>query len=220
MATTTAACSTLQIRPIRRPRPDDAAASDNTFGTDRTLAYAPCRSLGGRDRKTKSEASRVAGLQGTTGWDFDVGAATSRARYWKTPTRASSGTARCRPPSITAPIASTAPNTTAPDVLAAVSPASDRTDQLGRKSSTPRSRASWMALPGGPLGSPSASKTDGRGEQLAVPFNRHPATSLGLGYPSSRRAARSAMYGEVTVPDEVARVMVRHMTTTHFGNSD
>jgi len=57
-----------------------AGHPDNTFGVDRSLFIRP-QELGGRDQKTDNQVFRlVEGLQGTAwGWDFDVGARTSRA---------------------------------------------------------------------------------------------------------------------------------------------
>ena len=94
-ATTTAASSTRRTRPIlivHGLMTLPAGHPDNTFGVDRTLAYAPAE-LGGRDQTTKNQVFRIVeGLQGTAwGWDFDVGAAYIKSR-WRTPTRASSAT--------------------------------------------------------------------------------------------------------------------------------
>ncbi len=99
-----------------------ASHPDNTFGVDRTLAYAPSE-LGGRDQTTKNETIRIVqAFQGSNaGYDWEVGAAYIKSRLENTNTgfirydvmqaALNDGTYRI-----------TSPNITDPAVLRAVSP--------------------------------------------------------------------------------------------------
>jgi len=178
-----------------------AGHPDNTFGVDRTLAYAPAE-LGGRDQTTKNQVFRsVLGLQGSTwGWDFDVGAAyiksklensnTGYIRYSVMQDALNNGTYRIN-----------SPNTTSPDVLAAVSPTLVTNPTSSVKLIDAKISRELMALPGGPLGVAFGAET--RWEEAtnpAVPFTDI-GDIVGLGYSqfdSKRRVF--AMFGEVTAP--------------------
>ncbi|HSC64362.1 MAG TPA: TonB-dependent receptor [Caldimonas sp.] len=178
-----------------------AGHPDNTFGVNRTLAYSPAE-LGGRDQTTKNQVFRaVAGLQGTTwGWDFDVGAAyiksklentnTGYIRYSVMQDALNNGTYRIN-----------SPNTTSPDVLAAVSPPLVTEPTTSVKLLDIKVSRELMNLAGGPLGIALGAET--RWEQStnpAVPFTDI-GDIVGLGYSkfdASRRVY--AMFGELTAP--------------------
>ncbi len=178
-----------------------AGHPDNTFGVDRTLAYAPAE-LGGRDQVTKNEVFRIVqGLQGTAwGWDFDVGAAYIKGRLENTNTgfirygvmqdALNNGTYRIN-----------SPNTTSPAVLAAVSPDLRTTPTSSVKLIDAKISRELTALPGGPLGIALGAET--RWESAnnpAVPFT-DTGEIVGLGFSqfsASRRVI--AMFGEITAP--------------------
>jgi len=174
---------------------------DNTFGVPRTLAYAP-NELGGRDQTTKNEVWRVVGgLQGTAaGWDYDVGAAYIGSRLQNTNTgfivydamqaALNNGTYRINNP-----------NTTSPDVLAAVSPALHTTPTSSVSLIDAKISREVMQLEGGGLGV--AFGTEMRWEKAenpAVP-GTDTASIVGLGYSAFNASRRVfAIYGELTAP--------------------
>ena len=178
-----------------------AGHPDNTFGVDRTLAYAPAE-LGGRDQVTKSEVVRiVTGLQGTTaGWDFDVGAAYIKSRLENTnkgfirysvmQDALNNGTYRIN-----------SPNTTSPDVLAAVSPDLRTTPTSEVKLIDFKASRELMPLQGGSLGL--ALGAEIRWEAAnnpPVPFTDI-GDIVGLGFSEFSANRRvTAMFGEVTAP--------------------
>ena len=178
-----------------------ATHPDNHTGTDRTLAYAPAE-LGGRDQTTQNSVYRlVQGLQGTAwGWDFDIGAAYIKSRLEDTNTgyirysvmqaALNNGTYRIN-----------SPNTTSPDVLAAVSPELRTTPTSSIKLVDVKASRELMTLPGGALAIALGAETRWEAASTpAVPYTDI-GDIVGLGYSkfdSSRRVF--AMFGEVTAP--------------------
>jgi iron complex outermembrane receptor protein len=178
-----------------------AGHPDNTFGVDRTLAYAPAE-LGGRDQVTKNEVFRIVqGLQGTAwGWDFDVGAAYIKGRLENTNTgfirysvmqdALNNGTYRIN-----------SPNTTSPDVLAAVSPALRTTPTSSVKLIDAKVSRELTTLAGGPLGIALGAETRWEAaNNPAVPFTDI-GDIVGLGFSQFSASRRVwAMFGELTAP--------------------
>ena len=178
-----------------------ASHPDNTFGVDRTLAYAPLE-LGGRDHKTDNTVFRlVQGLQGNAfGWDFDVGAAYIKSRLKNQQTgfinydafqaALNNGTYRIN-----------RPNTTSPSVLATVSPTLEDTSTSSIKSIDAKASRELMALPGGPLGVAIGGEMRWEAANTPPVPGTDTGSIVGLGY-SSFSATRkvSAIYGEVTAP--------------------
>ncbi|MEO8311854.1 MAG: TonB-dependent receptor [Caldimonas sp.] len=178
-----------------------AGHPDNTFGVDRTLAYAPAE-LGGRDQVTKNEVFRIVeGLQGTAwGWDFDLGAGYIKGRLQNTNTgfirygvmqdALNNGTYRIN-----------SPNTTAPAVLAAVSPELRTTPTSSVKLLDAKVSRELTALPGGPLGIALGAET--RWESAnnpAVPYT-DTGEIVGLGFSQFSASRRvTAVFGELTAP--------------------
>jgi iron complex outermembrane receptor protein len=178
-----------------------AGHPDNTFGVDRTLAYAPAE-LGGRDQMTKNEVFRIVeGLQGTAwGWDFDVGAGyikgrlqnvnTGFIRYGVMQDALNNGTYRIN-----------SPNTTSPAVLAAVSPELRTTPTSSVKLIDAKISRELTALPGGPLGLALGAET--RWESAnnpAVPYT-DTGEIVGLGFSQFSASRRvTAVFGELTAP--------------------
>jgi len=178
-----------------------ASHPDNTFGVDRTLAYAPLE-LGGRDQKTDNTVLRlVQGLQGSAyGWDFDIGAAYIKSRlknqnfgfinYDVMQAALNNGTYRIN-----------APNTTAPSVLAAISPTLETIPTSSIKSIDLKVSRSLMELPGGPLGLALGAET--RWESASSPPvpGTETGSIVGLGYSGFNASRRvSAFYGELSAP--------------------
>ena len=205
----------LMILPANHP--------DNTFGVDRTLAYAPAE-LGGRNQTTQNDVFRIVeGLQGTAwGWDFDVGAAYIKGRLENTSTgyirysvmqaALNNGTYRIN-----------SPNTTAPAVLAAVSPALRTTPTSSVKLIDAKVSRELVTLAGGPMAIALGAET--RWEDAnnpAVPYT-DTGDIVGLGFSQFSASRRvTAVYAEVTAP--VTKWMelsgaVRRDHYSDFGNS-
>jgi len=178
-----------------------AGHPDNTFGVDRTLAYAPLE-LGGRDQKTDNTVIRlVQGLQGNAfGWDFDVGAAYIKSRlkndnygyinYDAMQAALNNGTYRIN-----------RPNTTAPSVLAAISPTLETIPTSSIKSIDAKISRELMALPGGSLGVALGAETRWEAANTPAVPGTETASIVGLGYSKFSATRRvSALYGEVTAP--------------------
>lgn len=174
---------------------------DNTFGVDRTLAYAPSE-LGGRDQKTDNTVFRlVQGLQGNAfGWDFDVGAAYIKSRlknqntgyinYDAMQAALNNGTYRINSPS-----------TTAPSVLAAVSPTLETIPTNSIKSIDVKVSRELMSLPGGPLGIALGAETRWESANSPPVPGTDTGAIVGLGFSGFNASRRvSAAYGEVTAP--------------------
>jgi iron complex outermembrane receptor protein len=178
-----------------------ASHPDNPFGVDRALGYRPAE-LGGRDQKTDNQVFRlVQGLQGNAyGWDFDIGAAYIKSRLKNTnygfinydvmQAALDNGTYRLN-----------SPNTTAPGVLAAISPALETTPTSSIKSIDMKVSRSLMELPGGPLGL--ALGAEHRWENANNPPvpGTESASIVGLGYSAFNASRRvTAFYGELSAP--------------------
>lgn len=200
-----------------------AGHPDNTFGVDRTLAYAPLE-LGGRDQRTDNTVIRlVQGLQGNAfGWDFDIGASYIKSRlkndnygyinYDAMQAALNNGTYRIN-----------RPNTTAPDVLNAISPKLSTTPTSSIKSIDAKASRELMALPGGALGV--ALGAEARWESADTPAvpGTDTGSIVGLGYSQfSAKRRVQAVYGELTAP--VTKWLelngaVRYDHYSDFGNS-
>jgi len=178
-----------------------AGHPDNTFGVDRTLAYAPLE-LGGRDQKTDNTVIRlVQGLQGNAyGWDFDIGAAYIKSRlkndnygyinYDIMQAALNNGTYRIN-----------RPNTTAPSVLAAISPTLETIPTSSIKSLDIKVSRELMALPGGSLGVALGAETRWEAANSPAVPGTDTGAIVGLGYSQFSATRRvSALYGEVTAP--------------------
>jgi iron complex outermembrane receptor protein len=178
-----------------------ASHPDNTFGVDRTLAYAPLE-LGGRDQKTDNTVIRlVQGLQGNAyGWDFDIGLSYIKSRlkndnygyinYDVMQAALNDGTYRIN-----------RPNTTAPSVLAAVSPTLSTVPTSSIKSIDAKASRELMALPGGPLGLALGAETRWEAANTPAVPGTDTGSIVGLGYSQFSATRRvSAMYGELTAP--------------------
>jgi iron complex outermembrane recepter protein len=174
---------------------------DNSFGVDRAFGYRPAE-LGGRDQKTDNEVFRIVqGLTGTAfGWDYDFGAAYIKSRLENTNTgfilydvmqaALDNGTYRINNP-----------NTTAPGVLAAVSPDLLNVPTSSIKSIDFKVTRELTALPGGPLGL--ALGAEHRWEAANTPAVPHTDTAevVGLGYSAfSAKRRVTAFYGELNAP--------------------
>jgi iron complex outermembrane receptor protein len=178
-----------------------ASHPDNPTGTDRTLAYAPLE-LGGRDQRTDNQVLRlVQGLQGNAwGWDFDVGAAYIKSRLkndnygyinWDAMQAAlTNGTYRIN-----------SPNTTAPSVLAAVSPTLENVPTSSIKSIDIKASRELMALPGGALGIALGAETRWETANTPPVPGTDTGAIVGLGYSAFNASRRvSAVYGELSAP--------------------
>ena len=174
---------------------------DNTFGVDRTLAYAP-QELGGRDHKTDNTVIRlVQGLQGNAfGWDFDIGASYIKSRlkndnygyinYDAMQAALNNGTYRIN-----------RPNTTAPSVLAAISPTLETIPTSSIKSIDAKVSRELMALPGGQLGVALGAETRWEASSSPAVPGTDTGSIVGLGYSQFAASRReTAIYGEVTAP--------------------
>lgn len=179
-----------------------AGHPDNpTPGTARTLAYRPFE-LGGRDQQTDNTVFRlVQGLQGNAfGWDFDVGASYIKSRlkndntgyinYDVMQAALNNGTYRIN-----------LPNTTAPSVLAAVSPTLSTIPTSSIKSIDFKATRSLMELPGGPLGVALGGETRWEAANNPPVPGTDTGAIVGLGYSAFAATRRvSAVYGELTAP--------------------
>jgi iron complex outermembrane receptor protein len=178
-----------------------AGHPDNTFGVDRTLAYAPLE-LGGRDQKTDNTVIRlVQGLQGNAyGWDFDFGLAYIKSRlkndnygyinYDAMQAALNNGTYRIN-----------RPNTTAPSVLAAISPTLSTVPTSSIKSIDFKASRELMALPGGPLGLALGAETRWEAANTPAVPGTDTGSIVGLGYSQFSATRRlTAVYGELTAP--------------------
>ena len=178
-----------------------AGHPDNTFGVDRTLAYAPLE-LGGRDHKTNNTVIRlVEGLQGNAyGWDFDIGASYIKSRLKNDSTgyinydvmqaALNNGTYRIN-----------RPNTTAPSVLAAISPTLSTVPTSSIKSIDAKASRELTALPGGPLGLAVGAETRWESANNPAVPGTDTGSIVGLGYSQFSATRRlTAVYGELTAP--------------------
>jgi iron complex outermembrane receptor protein len=178
-----------------------AGHPDNTFGVDRTLAYAPLE-LGGRDQKTDNTVIRlVQGLQGNAyGWDFDIGFSYIKSRlkndnygyinYDAMQAALDNGTYRIN-----------RPNTTAPNVLAAVSPTLSTVPTSSIKSIDAKASRELMALPGGALGLAIGAETRWEAANTPAVPGTDTGSIVGLGYSQFSATRRvSAIYSELTAP--------------------
>lgn len=183
----------LMVLPANHP--------DNTFGVDRTLAYAPAE-LGGRDQRTDNKVFRlVQGWQGAAwGWDFDIGAAYIKSRlknentgyinYDVMQAALNDGTYRIN-----------SPNTTAASVLAAVSPTLQNTPTSSIKSIDIKVSREVMTLPGGPMGLALGAETRWEAADTPPVPGTDTGSIVGLGYSAFNATRRvSAVYGEVSAP--------------------
>jgi iron complex outermembrane receptor protein len=174
---------------------------DNTFGVDRTLAYSPFE-LGGRDQHTDNTVFRlVQGLQGNVyGWDFDIGASYIKSRlkndnygfinYDVMQAALNNGTYRIN-----------LPNTTAPSVLAAVSPQLETIPTSSIKSIDFKATRSLMDLAGGQLGVALGGETRWEAANTPPVPGTDTGAIVGLGYSAFSSTRRvHALYGEVTAP--------------------
>jgi iron complex outermembrane receptor protein len=172
-----------------------------TPGTARTLAYRPFE-LGGRDQKTDNTVFRlVQGLQGNAfGWDFDFGASYIKSRlkndqtgfinYNAMQAALDNGTYRIN-----------LPNTTAPSVLAAVSPQLETIPTSSVKSIDIKVSRSLMDLPGGPLGVALGAETRWEAANSPPMPGTETGSIVGLGFASFNATRRvQAAYGEVVAP--------------------
>ena len=200
-----------------------AGHPDNPTGTDRTLAYRPFE-LGGRDQKTDNTVFRlVQGLQGTAlGWDFDVGASYIKSRlkndntgyinYDVMQAALNNGTYRIN-----------LPNTTAPSVLAAVSPTLSTVPTSSIKSIDFKATRSLITLPGGPLGVAVGGEVRWEAANNPPVPGTDTGAIVGLGYSAFAATRRvTALYGELTAP--VAKWLelnaaVRYDKYSDFGDS-
>ena len=178
-----------------------AGHPDNTFGVDRTLAYAP-QELGGRDHTTDNTVIRlVQGFQGNAfGWDFDVGASYVKSRLKNDQTgfinydvmqaALNNGTYRIN-----------SPNTTPASVLAAVSPKLSTRPTSSIKTIDAKVSRDLMELPGGPLGLALGGEMRWEAANSPAVPGTETGSIVGLGY-SQYAATRkiSALYGEVNAP--------------------
>lgn len=172
-----------------------------TPGTARTLAYRPFE-LGGRDHSTENSVFRlVQGLQGNAfGWDFDIGASYIKSRLknnqtgfvnWDAMQAAlNNGTYRIN-----------LPNTTAPSVLAAVSPTLSTVPTSSVKSIDAKVSRELMALPGGALGVAFGAEARWEASNNPAVPGTETASIVGLGFSqfSATRRVR-AVYGEMVAP--------------------
>ncbi|HEY9239744.1 MAG TPA: TonB-dependent receptor [Burkholderiaceae bacterium] len=200
-----------------------ASHPDNTFGVDRTLAYAPLE-LGGRDQRTDNTVVRlVQGLQGNAfGWDFDIGAAYIKSRlkndnygyinYDAMQAALTNGTYRIN-----------RPNTTAPSVLNAISPTLSTTPTSSIKSIDAKASRELMALPGGNLGVALGAEMRWEAADTPAVPGTDTGSIVGLGYSQfSAKRRVQAVYGELTAP--VAKWLelngaVRYDNYSDFGSS-
>jgi len=178
-----------------------ASHPDNPTGTDRTLAYRPFE-LGGRDHHTDNTVFRlVQGLQGNAfGWDYDFGASYIKSRLknenfgfinWDAMQAAlNNGTYRIN-----------LPNTTAPSVLAAVSPTLVTVPTSSIKSIDFKASRELMSLPGGALGVAVGAETRWESADSPAVPGTETASIVGLGYSQFSASRRvQAIYGEVVAP--------------------
>jgi len=200
-----------------------AGHPDNPTGTDRTLAYRPFE-LGGRDHHTDNTVFRlVQGLQGNAfGWDYDFGASYIKSRlknenfgfvnYDAMQAALNNGTYRIN-----------LPNTTAPSVLAAVSPTLTTVPTSSVKSLDIKASRELMNLPGGPLGVAVGAETRWESSDSPAVPGTDTASIVGLGYSQFSASRRvQAIYGEVVAP--VAKWLeltgaVRYDHYSDFGDS-
>jgi Outer membrane receptor proteins, mostly Fe transport len=160
--------------------------------------------LGGRDQVTNNSVYRIVeGLQGTAwGWDFDIGAAYIKSRLENTNTgfirygvmqdALNNGTYR---------FSGLGPSATAPDVLAAISPALRTTPTSSVKLIDFKVSRDLTNLPGGPLGIALGGETRWEAaDNPPVPFT-DTSEIVGLGF-SAFNSTRHvhALFGELTAP--------------------
>ncbi|HEX6704275.1 MAG TPA: TonB-dependent receptor [Albitalea sp.] len=178
-----------------------AGHPDNALGVDQAFFIRPME-LGGRDQKTDNQVIRlVQGLQGTAwGWDFDVGASYIKSRlkndnygyilYDVMQAALNNGTYRIN-----------SPNTTAPSVLAAISPTLSNVPTSSIKSLDFKLTRELTSLPGGGLGVALGGET--RWEAASTPAvpGTDTGSIVGLGYSAFAATRRvTAVFGEVTAP--------------------
>jgi len=178
-----------------------ASHPDNTFGVDRTLAYAPFE-LGGRDQSTKNETIRlVQAFQGSNaGFDWEIGGAYIKnrlenvnkgfIRYDVMQAALNDGTYRIN-----------APNTTDPAVLNAVSPDLRTTPTSSVKMIDAKMSHEIAKLDGGSMGIAVGGEIRWENQDSPpVPYTTA-GEIVGLGYAAFSGSRRvEAIYGEITAP--------------------